>query len=133
MNEAAASVLVAAIAALASVAVAIITTRQHRATRQHLAENTAQTAEVLHQVKNDHPTNLRDDLDRIARDLYDKLERIESAQGYLGGTVGGLIRDVRQALTHQREHDVASAEIVERLHRRDDELAAEIRRHHSDE
>lgn len=130
MTTETAAVIVACITTAGTVLTAFVTTRAHRTTRAQLADNTTKTEAVLHQVKNDHNVNLRDDLDARFQGMHDKLERVEAAQGYLGGTVGHLIRDVKTALRHQSEHDVASTLVVTELHRRDDELAAEIRRHH---
>lgn len=126
------AIVVALIAAASSVigpvVLYLVTTRRHRETKELLAENTGKTGEVLHQVKNDHTTNLREELDARFGGLHDKLERVEAAQGYLGGTVGHLIRDVKDSLRHQREHETAAGLALEQLQRRDDELAAELRR-----
>lgn len=127
MTTETAAVVVAVITSVGSVVVAVVTTRRHR---DAIQDNTAKTEQVLHQVKNDHGTNLRDDLDARFGELHDKLERVEAAQGYLGGTVGHLFRDVREALRHQREHDVASALVIDQLRHRDDALEAELHRHH---
>lgn len=121
---------IGAVSAVAVAVVGYVGARQHRHTREALAENSNQTAQVLHQVKNDHGTNLRDDLDARFQGLHDKLERVEAAQGYLGGTVGHLIRDVKTTLSHQRDHEAASGLIVSQLQKRDDDLEAELRRHH---
>jgi hypothetical protein len=126
------AITVALIGATASivgpVVLLLLTNRRHRETKQLLAENTGKTGEVLHQVKNDHDTNLREELDARFSGLHDKLSGVEAAQARLGGTVGRLGRSVDEALRHQREHDAASVLAVDRLHRRDAELAEEIRR-----
>ena len=127
MSTESAAVIVASITTVGSIAVAYISTRSHRETRRRLEDNTEKTEQVLHQVKNDHTTNLRDDLDKRFKGLHDKLVALEAAQAGLGGTVGRLGRDVKNALRHQREHAAASVLTGEQLHRRDDELAEELR------
>lgn len=124
---------IGAVSAVAVAVVGYIGARQHRHTRAALADNTDKTSQVLHQVKNDHTVNLRDELDARFQGMHDKLERVEAAQGYLGGTVGHLIRDVKTALSHQRDHEAASGLIVAELQKRDDALEAEIRRNHPPE
>lgn len=132
--EAWASVIVACVMAVGSIAVAIITTRRHGAA---IADNTAKTDQVLHQVQNDHQTNLRDDLDALRKETMDALDRVEAAQGMMGGIVGQITKDVREvtkdvreAIRHGKEHDVASAWIVQGLRARDEALAQELHRYH---
>ena len=126
------AIVVALIAAGASVVgpvvLYLVTNRRHHETKALLAENTSKTGEVLHQVKNDHSTNLREELDARFAGLHDKLERVEAAQGYLGGTVGHLIRDVKDALRRQSEHEAASVLALEALRKRDQELADRLDR-----
>lgn len=125
------TVTVALIGAAASivgpVVIYLVTSRRHQETKQLLEENTGKTDDVLHQVQNDHETNLRDELDARFKGLHDKLSTMEGAQAGLGATVGRLRRDVASALHHQREHEAASVLAVEQLHRRDAELAEQIR------
>lgn len=131
-----ATVIAAAISALAVIAVAVvglIGQRQHKATRIELQSNTNATQEVLHQVKNDHGTNLRDDLDALhatVRSHTDKLAELDAGQARIGSVLGGVRKTAEQVQRAQREHDSASLVIVDRLERADRALAAEIAQHH---
>lgn len=136
MTPETATLISAGIAAVSAVGVAVVGVagnRSHKATREKLAENTTKTDAVLHQVRNDHPTNLRDDLDQLAElvakhslgqaDLEAGLSRVASMVGTVNKTLKG-IRD------HVESHDAASLLIVRELHDADRALAAEIARHH---
>jgi HAMP domain-containing protein len=82
--------------------------------------------EVREQVSNDHPTNLRNDVDELAATL----ERVEAAQGSIGTIVGALAKRVEKQTRHLGSHDAASALIVHALREADEKLWSEIRRHH---
>lgn len=122
MSPESASIIAASISGVAVLGVAVvglIGTRSHRQTREALSVNTTATHEVLHQVKNDHGTNLREDLDAHAANLT-----------RLASMVGQVARDVRDVKRDQKAHDAASAMVVRELTARDRELADEIERHH---
>jgi hypothetical protein len=123
-------IIIAVISALPAIIVAIINRVHSNKTRVKLDANTEATKAVLHQVQNDHPTNLRDDIDHFKDEVFSTLEKIEAAQGYLGRTVGTLLKDVRDTARQQKSHDLASALIVEQLRIKDEQLESEIKRHH---
>jgi HAMP domain-containing protein len=93
---------------------------------RRLSSHGATLEEVREQVSNDHDTNLRNDVD----DLAEAVERLEAAFGTAGTMLGGLRREVRKALSEQRDHSAASALVVSALEEADRRLWAEIRRHH---
>lgn len=133
-------IILGIIATIPTIVVALINRRaiketreSHEETSKKVDDNTQTTKAILHQVKNDHGTNLRDDLDEFKRSVAETLEKIEAAQGYLGGTVGTLLKDVHTTLRSQRAHDAASSLIVDELRKRDNDLQAEIRFHHPEE
>lgn len=136
MSPETASVVAAAIAAVAAIGVAVVGvvgSRQHRDTRAALADNTTTTQAVLHQVKNDHDTNLRDDLDNVmalAAEHTIELAAILPAVARLSSTLGSLRRDVGDVAKQQQAHDAASLIIVDELHKADRALAQEIAKHH---
>lgn len=136
MSPETATVIAASISALAAVSVAVVGVmgaRAHRHTRNELEVNTTATREVLHQVKNDHGTNLRDDLDKLASKLHDhadKLAELDSGQARIGSMLGGVRKTMDDVKRGQREHDTASRMIVDRLEAADRALAAELRQHH---
>lgn len=136
MSPETATVIAAGISALAVVSVAalgLVGQRQHRATRGALAVNTTATREVLHQVKNDHGTNLRDDLDQLVaqvRGHTDKLTELDTGQARIGSMLGSVRKTCDEVKAGQREHDAASRMIVDKLQDADRQLAAEIRAHH---
>lgn len=136
MSPETATVVAAAISGVSVVTVAVVgwaSARSHRHTRAELAVNTTATREVLHQVKNDHGTNLRDDLDRLAEQVTahtDKLSEVESGQARIGSMLGSVRKTVDDVKRGQREHDTASRMIVDRLEAADRALANEIRAHH---
>lgn len=129
MTPETASVVAAGIAAVAAIGVAVIGvvgTRQHRATRDQLSDNTKTTKAVLHQVKNDHGTNLRDDLDGVIA----LVAQHGTDLARVGSMLGGVRKDVGDVKRAQRAHDAASLVIVDELHKADRALAAEIAKHH---
>lgn len=136
MSPETATVIAAGISALAAVAVAVVGVmgaRAHKVTRRELAVNTGATREVLHQVKNDHGTNLRDDLDRLTQLVgthTERLAELDAGQARIGSMLGGVRKTVDNVQRGQREHDTASRMIVDRLESADRALAAEIRSHH---
>lgn len=136
MSPEAATVIAAGISALAAVSVAVVGVmgaRAHKHTRRELAVNTGATREVLHQVKNDHGTNLRDDLDQLAAKVTaqaDKLHELDAGQARIGSMLGGVRKTVDNVQRGQRDHDAASRMIVDRLEASDRALLAEIRQHH---
>lgn len=136
MSPEAATVIAAAISGLSVVTVAvvgIVGARAHKVTRQELAVNTGATREVLHQVKNDHGTNLRDDLDQLAATVVshtEKLSELDSGQARIGSMLGGVRKTMDDVKRGQREHDTASRMIVDRLEAQDRALAAELRQYH---
>ena len=98
--------------------VAVFNWRNHKETRNQIAENTTVTQEVRHQVKNDHGTNLRDDIDSFKHnvetqltEMSRQLESIESAQGYTGGILGNVLGDIRK----MKRTDFDTAKAVEFL------------------
>jgi hypothetical protein len=124
---------ISAAAAVAVAAVGVLGARAHQHTRRELAENTGATREVLHQVKNDHGTNLRDDLDRLTELVgthTDRLAELDAGQARIGSMLGGVRKTVDRVQQGQRDHDNASLLIVSRLEDADRQLAAEIRHHH---
>jgi hypothetical protein len=120
------SAAISAVAVLGVAVIGVVGTRQHKATRSQLRDNTTTTRAVLHQVKNDHGTNLRDDLDEVMQKV--------SAHSTDLARVGSMLGKVRKVATEvqeaQKAHDAASLVIVEQLHRADRELARELRAHH---
>lgn len=136
MSPETASVVAAAIAAVAAVGVAVVGvvgSRQHRDTRAALQDNTGKTEAVLHQVKNDHGTNLRDDLDEVmalAAEHTIELAAILPAVARLSSTLGTVRKAVDDVAKAQQQHDAASLVIVDELHKADRALAREIAKHH---
>jgi hypothetical protein len=123
VTAATASVYVAAIMAVASLAVAVINNRRHGVA---IAENTEQTKQVLHQVQNDHRTNLRDDLDDLRTVVMERLDTIDTNQAELGAKYEALSPLVLKAIRHAKDHDVASTLVVDALKARDDALEKEL-------
>lgn len=122
-------IIIALIPAISSIVLALITRQGHKKTSAKVDENTAKTEAVLHQVKNDHNTNLREDLDRMQSEIHKQLHSIENAQAYLGKTVGHALREIKDTKRRQQAHDTAALLIVEELKKRDEELAREIESH----
>lgn len=125
-------IIIASISAMPAILVALINRRAHKETRTQVEENTTKTTAILHQVQNDHKTNLREDLDKLKEDVENTLEKIEAAQGYLGRTLGSVLQELKKTSRDQKAHDIASALVVSELKKRDDELYSEIVKHHPD-
>lgn len=125
-------VTVALIGSATAVIVATITVVGQRRTGRAVDRVETQVAAVHESTVNSHPTNLREDLDEVHADLrsvHSALDRIEANQAQLGSSVTAFAKDARDATRYVRGHDAASALVVEQLHERDDELAAQIRDH----
>ena len=93
MAAAIATAFAATVAAVASVVVALINRKQSRA-----------LAEVKHQVKNSHGTNLRDDLDKVIGGLgevKDDLAVVIKNQGRHDSEIAGIREEQR---IHRMEH-----------------------------
>lgn len=125
-------IIIAFISAMPAILVALINRRAHKETRTQVEENTEKTTAILHQVQNDHKTNLREDLDKLKTDVEGTLEKIEAAQGYLGRTLGSVLHELKKTSRDQKAHDIASALVVNELKKRDDDLYAEMVKHHPD-
>jgi hypothetical protein len=129
-------IVLAIIAIVPPTLVAIFNWRNHRETRTRIAENTSVTQEVRHQVKNDHGTNLRDDIDgfknNVERQLTEmsrQLESIESAQGYTGGVLGNVLGDIRK----MKRVDYDTARAVELLQSAVEPLQDALEKHRAQE